>query len=169
MKYCCLIIYFFETLSSAYCQSKVALQWNGLKVDRSTFTASTSFRPLHFNNHCIIIQGGLHAFRIIQSDRPNYFPCIDTKEVIKLKLMIFPNPSINLITVKGLIGENLERTCYVRIIDLLGRVISSKFCKLYQIYQGLELDVSILSAGTYYLVIQGDDVLGFAQFIKITG
>lgn len=168
MRYIWLILYFTFFSSSSICQSVGLFQLNGLVVDRSNFVGATSFRQLDFNNNCLIVQSGLNVFRTKRSDVPLYYPCADTKEVIRLKLTIFPNPSPHIITVKTYFLKNLQRFCFIRITDLLGRILITKHCRLIEIQQGLSFNVSNLSSGIYYVVIQGDDVFGFNQFVKIS-
>lgn len=82
---------------------------------------------------------------------------IDTTKSTPINIKVYPNPAQNILTVE--LGQSVSSVeSIVYLYDLQGRVINSQKTNL----NILQIDVSELNSGTYYLnVIQGKKHEGF--------
>lgn len=153
---------------SSKCQQKAFFNFNGWGLQSTTITGSVLSYPLKFNNSCITIQSGLVVFNLIKSGVSFTFPCVKTREFIKLQLVVYPNPTSGDLVLKANLFNNLQRNCSVKIIDGLGRIILNRTCTLFDLQQGLKLNIQFASSGTYFLILNGEGVSGFTRIIKVT-
>lgn len=72
------------------------------------------------------------------------------------KFEIFPNPSSDIITV-----SNISKASYFNITDISGKVLQQGMINV-----GQSIDISTLSPGTYYLIINEDDSMFSHKIIK---
>lgn len=161
---------FFFIIISVYSKSqqKAFFNFNGWGLHSSNLTGSVLSYPLKFNNNCIKIQSGLTVFNLIKSGVSFTFPCVETREYIKLQLVVFPNPTLGDFVLKSNLHNNLQRNCSIKIIDGLGRIILNRTCTLFDLQQGLKLNIQFASSGTYFLILNGEGVSGFTRIIKVT-
>lgn len=168
MKYCLPLIFVFIISVSSKCQQKTLFNFNGWGLHSTSITGSVISYPLKFNNSCIKIQSGLVVFNLIKSVVSFTFPCVETTEYIKLQLVVYPNPTSGYLVLKASLFNNLQRSCFVKVIDALGRIIQNRKCTLFELQQGLKLNLQYVPSGTYFLVIDGESVSGSTTIIKVT-
>ena len=168
MKYCLPLIFVFIISVSSKCQQRALFNFNGWGLRSTSITGSVISYPLRFNNSCVKIQSGLVVFNLIKSGVSFTFPCVETKENIKLQLVVYPNPTSGDLVLKAQLYNNLQRNCSLKIIDGLGRIILYRTCILFDLQQGLKLNLQFASSGTYFLIINGEGVTGFTRIIKVT-
>ena len=88
MKFYLPLVFVFIISVSSKCQQKVFFNFNGWGLRSTSITGSVISYPLRFNNSCVKIQSGLVVFNLIKSGVSFTFPCVETKENIKLQLVV---------------------------------------------------------------------------------
>ena len=158
---------FFRTLL-LYGQRQFVFQWTNLCSANSQLVATHSYNFLAFSNECIRIENGLGIWKEFPSQGTFTYPCVQTREQLKLQLHLYPNPVTTIATIRASIYSDLERVVTLSIMDEVGRLLVQKKYTLYNLQQGVSVPVDYFMSGIYFLTVTGDAISGFKKFVKIT-
>lgn len=92
--------------------------------------------------------------------------CEVTMKFNTLGVKLFPNPVRNSTKVKLLNAPPLTETFNLSIWNTEGAMVASRKETGYNLFQGLNMDLSSLTAGTYVLKIESSNFVDAVKFIK---
>lgn len=134
-----------------------------------SFNGTTSMAaPIQFKsvNTCIDVQSGV---AVLTGKRNNGEFAINCEVGMKnqsLGIKVFPVPTTNTAQVKFIQTPPLEDEFTLTIFTIDGRQLLQRKEKGYSLFQGVSLDVSHLSPGTYVLKIESAKYMDVVKFIK---
>ena len=93
----------------------------------------------------------------------NIDPTLSVSTVNFENLTIFPNPTSNSITISS--STNLSNASIV-IYDVMGRVLTTSVNKTIVNNNQINIDLNVLSSGSYFITIEDDTYKSTKQIIK---
>jgi hypothetical protein len=130
---------------------------------------STSSLPVQFNksNDCLQINSGMAVYTGTRGSQAFVMACRSSTNEPVIQLTLFPNPAT---TISKLISSALlrnEQSLTIAVIDVQGRVLFQLNRSPDQLLTGVSIDVQRLSAGSYFLKINGRSFYQVIPFIKM--
>lgn len=163
MKYCLpsIIVYCIAFTSKA--QSQLILSSVG-----AYHNASSISTPIHFmsTNTCIDVQTGLAILKGYRSNGLFVLNCAIDWDQQHLGLKLYPNPVDGNTKLKLTNTPTLNAIFAVYIWTEEGKLIQKQTESGYNLYQGIQLDLSHLQAGGYVLKIIAENFTDAIKFIK---
>lgn len=127
------------------------------------------------NNNSVTVRWGTGTTGILRVFKTNSFGCSDTAELtidlaplsvtentLANEIDVYPNPTSDLVNIQGYNGQS--RTLDYRLTDAVGRNLQSGILQPGEVRE--VLNVSQLSAGVYFLVIQGETTRAVKKIVK---
>ncbi len=123
---------------------------------------------IQFNSitKCIDVQSGLAIFSAPRGNGQFAINCEVTMKINSLGVRLFPNPVNNLAKIKLNNTPPLTETFSLSIWTTEGALIRSQKETGYNLFQGLNIDLSGLVSGTYILKIESPTYVDAIKFIK---
>ena len=123
---------------------------------------------IQFNSitKCIDVQSGLAIFSAPRGNGQFAINCEVTMKINSLGVRLFPNPVNNLAKIKLNNTPPLNEVFNLTIWTTEGMLIRTHKETGYNLFQGLNMDLSGLIAGTYVLKIEAPAYMDAIKFIK---
>jgi hypothetical protein len=115
---------------------------------------------------CLDVQTGVVVLRGERNMGEFAMNCEVTMKFNTLGVKLFPNPVRNATKVKLLNAPPLTETFNLSVWNTEGAMVASRKENGYNLFQGLTLDLSALTAGTYVLKIESSNFVDAVKFIK---
>jgi hypothetical protein len=130
-------------------------------------TASNGL-AINFNSiaACIDVQTGVAVLNGTRGNGQFAINCEVTMKFNSLGIKMYPNPVNNLTKVKFNNTPPLNETFNLTIWSTEGLLVKSQKENGYNLFQGLNMDLSALIAGTYVLKIESSAYVDAIKFIK---
>jgi hypothetical protein len=130
---------------------------------------SSSATVINFksNKNCIDVQSGIAVFSGVRNFGNFDINCEVTQLFNSLGIQLYPNPVRGITKVKFVNTPPFNEVFSISIWNTEGIMLSSRKETGYQIFQGIMLDVSHLSSGSYVLKIESIKYGDALKFIKI--
>ena len=132
----------------------------------NTPTVSNSYTISSFQN-CINVKNGLYLINSNIANGDFAINCNLPAEFNTLGIKLFPNPVFGFSKVKFINTPPLIELFKISIFNYNGVLENSFNDYGYNIYQGIMLDFSILSAGTYIIQISSSNYIDALKFVKL--
>ena len=131
-------------------------------------TTSNNASAINFKSaaNCIEVQSGIAVFNTTRNLGEFVVNCAIAKEFNALGLKMFPNPTKKSSIVKFINTPPLNDNFTVTVWTTDGTLISSRKETGYSLIQGITLDVTSLTSGTYLLKVESPLYLEAIKFIK---
>ena len=130
--------------------------------------ASNSGMALQFNSiaTCLNVQNGMAVLNGVRGNGQFAINCEVTLKINRLGIKLYPNP-VNIFTrVKFTNTPPLTETFNLSVWTTDGALLSTRKESGYNLFQGINLDVSALGSGTFVLKIESENYLDALKFIK---
>ncbi|MGI9139303.1 MAG: T9SS type A sorting domain-containing protein [Sediminibacterium sp.] len=124
---------------------------------------------IQFNsiNTCLSVQNGVAVLYGVRNNGQFAINCEVTLNINSLGIKIYPNPANITAKVKFTNTPPLVEIFNLTIWTTDGILISSKKESGYNLFQGINLDVSSLTAGSYVLKVESTNYVDALKFIKV--
>ncbi len=109
-----------------------------------------------FGNHTLVSSGNFDCFIAKLTEGPNSI----TKHTLDTKILLYPNPSAEYVTIKY---ERIYKTAQYSIIDIMGKVVKSGKLKPGSSHR---LGIKQLTNGLYFINITDGEYVFNVKFIK---
>lgn len=129
----------------------------------SNNAASVYFKS---NANCIDVQSGIAVFNAVRNSGEFVVNCTITQVFNSLGVKMYPNPARKNSVIKFINTPPLTENFSVTVWTSGGALMSSKKETGYSLFQGVMLDVTNLTSGTYILKIESPQYLEAVKFIK---
>ena len=116
--------------------------------------------------NCIDVQSGIAVFNAIRNTGEFSVNCNILQEFNSLGVKMFPNPARKSSMVKFIKSPPLNDNFSVSVLTSGGALMSARRETGYTLTQGIILDVTNLTSGTYILKIESSQFLEAIKFIK---
>jgi len=130
--------------------------------------ASSTISALNFKSSatCIDVQSGVAVLSGSRGNGEFAFSCEVVMNFNKLGIKLFPNPVNSNTRVKFINAPPLTEQFNLQVYTAEGQFISSKKESGYNLFQGIAIDLSKLTSGTYILKITSTGFVDAIKFIK---
>lgn len=131
-------------------------------------TASGTISALNFKStaSCIDIQSGVAILNGVRGNGAFAFSCEVAMNFNRLGIKLYPNPVTSNTKVKFINTPPLTEQFSLQIFTAEGQFISSKKETGYNLFQGITLDLSNITSGSYILKITSTQFVDAIKFIK---
>ena len=138
-------------------------------VDPTTDQSKRASYTINLNKNvsCLQVQSGLYAWYGIMGNKLFSADCPTGTPLVRIEIKLFPNPVVNYTRLQSNMLLNESPTLQLSIIDATGRIVMRRSISNDQLYAGHSLYLGMLSAGNYFLKIEGASVKQVIQFIKV--
>jgi len=129
---------------------------------------SNTGMAIQFNsiNTCLNVQNGVAVFNGVRGSGQFAINCEVTLKINSLGIKLYPNP-VNITTkVKFINTPPLTENFNLTVWTTEGVLQSTKKESGYNLFQGINLDVSALGSGSYVLKIESQNYFDALKFIK---
>jgi hypothetical protein len=157
-----LLIIFFMLSTKA--QAQIVMNSIG-----SMGAASGTVSALNFKSSassCIDVQSGVAVLNGARGNGEFAFSCEVVMNYNSLGIKLFPNPVNSSTKVKFINAPPLTEQFNLQVFTAEGQFISSKKETGYNLFQGINIDLSSLTTGTYILKITSSEFVDAIKFIK---
>jgi len=130
--------------------------------------ASNTGMAIQFNSiaTCLNVQNGVAVLNGVRGNGQFAMNCEVTLKVNSLGIKLYPNP-VNITTrVKFTNTPPLTETFNLSVWTTEGVLLSTRKESGYNLFQGINLDVSALGSGSYVLKIESQNYVDALKFIK---
>jgi len=130
--------------------------------------ASNTGMAIQFNSiaTCLNVQNGVAVLNGVRGNGQFAMNCEVTLKVNSLGIKLYPNP-VNITTrVKFTNTPPLTETFNLSVWTTEGVLLSTRKESGYNLFQGINLDVSTLGSGSYVLKIESNNYVDALKFIK---
>ena len=130
--------------------------------------ASNSGMALQFNSiaTCLNVQNGMAVLNGVRGSGQFAINCEVTLKINRLGIKLYPNPVHISTRVKFTNAPPLTETFNLSVWTTDGTLLSTRIESGYNLFQGINLDVSALGSGTFVLKIESENYLDALKFIK---
>ena len=130
--------------------------------------ASGTVSALNFKSSasCIDVQSGVAVLNGTRGNGEFAFSCEVVMNFNTLGIKLFPNPVNSNTRVKFINAPPLTEQFNLQVYTAEGQFISSKKESGYNLFQGIAIDLSKLTSGTYILKITSTGFVDAIKFIK---
>lgn len=130
--------------------------------------ASGTVSALNFKSAaaCIDIQSGVAILNGVRGNGAFAFSCEVAMNYNSLGIKLYPNPVTSNTKVKFINSPPLTEQFSLQIYTAEGQFISSKKETGYNLFQGIALDLSNITSGSYILKITSTQFIDAIKFIK---
>ena len=131
-------------------------------------SGSTISIPMQFKStdECIDIQSGIAVLSGVRNKGEFAINCGINFRVNTLGIKLFPVPAANKTKVKFINTPPLKEQFEISVYSRVGVLVMTKKSNGYDLFQGIDLDLSKLIAGSYYIKIESSMYSDAAKFIK---
>jgi len=125
--------------------------------------------PFQYKNptHCLDVQTGIAVFNGNRNKGDFSLGCVIQEQFNLLGVILYPNPVKNLAKIKFSVAPPVNSIFQISAWTPQGQKIDFKKAYGSAIYQGIQIDFSILSSGTYFLVLRSEQHLDAVKFVKV--
>lgn len=142
-----------------------AFQMSTVGAMSNTSNAST---PIQFKSTvaCLDVQTGIAVLRGIKNNGEFSMNCAVSMQFNSLDIKMYPNPVQNYTKVKLQIAPPLNEVFNLSIWTTEGNLVLTRKETGYNLFQGLNIDLSTIVAGYYVLKIESAQFMDAIKFIK---
>ena len=130
--------------------------------------ASNTGMAIQFNSiaTCLNVQNGVAVLNGVRGNGQFAMNCEVSLKINSLGIKLYPNP-VNITTrIKLTNTPPLTETFNLSVWTTDGALLSTRKESGYNLFQGINLDVSALGSGTYVLKIESENYVDALKFIK---
>ena len=130
--------------------------------------ASNTGMAIQFNSiaTCLNVQNGVAVLNGVRGNGQFAINCEVILKINSLGIKLYPNPVNSTTKVKFTNTPPLTEAFNLSIWTTDGALLSTKKESGYNLFQGINLDVSALGSGTYVLKIESENYVDALKFIK---
>lgn len=130
--------------------------------------SSSTISSMNFKSTaaCLDVQTGVAVLKGDRNTGEFAINCEVTMKFNTLGIKLFPNPVNNATKVKFVNAPPLTETFNLSIWSTEGAMVSARKETGYNLFQGLTMDLSGLTAGSYVLKIESSNFVDAIKFIK---
>ncbi len=130
--------------------------------------ASNTGMAIQFNSiaTCLNVQNGVAVLNGVRGSGQFAINCEVTLKINSLGIKLYPNPVNTTTKVKLTNTPALIETFNLSVWTTEGALLSTRKESGYNLFQGINLDVSALGSGTYVLKIESENYVDALKFIK---
>ena len=131
--------------------------------------ASNTGMAIQFNSivTCLNVQNGVAVLNGVRGNGQFAMNCEVSLKINSLGIKLYPNP-VNITTkVKFVNTPPLTETFNLSVWTTEGALLSTRKESGYNLFQGINLDLSALGSGTYVLKIESENYVDALKFIKV--
>jgi len=155
--FCFMVIANFSKSQNFNLSSIAALK--GTKINSNVFYISK-------NANCVNLQNGLALFYATKNNNPFELNCVINQEFNTLEIKFYPNPVKTISFVKFKNKPPFFDKFSLSIWSIIGENVFSSNVTSNDLYNGLELNLSKLLPGTYFLKVENSFFLEAIKIIK---
>jgi hypothetical protein len=156
-------------LISVFASAQERLFYTVSSTGRLSSGWSTSSLPVQFNksNDCIRLNSGMAVYAGTRGSQPFVMACRTVNNEPLIQLTLFPNPATAFSKLVSSALLSNEQVLNIAVIDGQGRVVLQLTRSPDQLLSGVTIDVQRLSAGSYFLRVNGRVFHQVIPFIKM--
>jgi len=131
--------------------------------------ASNTGMAIQFNSiaTCLNVQNGVAVLNGVRGNGQFAMNCEVSLKINSLGIKLYPNP-VNITTrIKLTNTPPLTETFNLSVWTTDGALLSTRKESGYNLFQGINLDLSALGSGTYVLKIESENYVDALKFIKV--
>ena len=130
--------------------------------------ASNTGMAIQFNSiaTCLNVQNGVAVLNGVRGSGQFAINCEVTLKINSLGIKLYPNPVNTTTKVKLVNTPPLTETFNLSVWTTEGALLSTRKESGYNLFQGINLDVSALGSGSYVLKIESENYVDALKFIK---
>jgi hypothetical protein len=130
--------------------------------------ASNTGMAIQFNSiaTCLNVQNGVAVLNGVRGSGQFAINCEVTLKINSLGIKLYPNPVNTITKVKFANTPPLTETFNLTVWTTEGVLLFTRKESGYNLFQGINLDVSALGSGSYVLKIESENYLDALKFIK---
>jgi hypothetical protein len=134
----------------------------------SILGASNTGMAIQFNSiaTCLNVQNGVAVLNGVRGSGQFAINCEVTLKINSLGVKLYPNPVNTTTKVKFVNTPPLTETFNLSVWTTEGTLLSTRKESGYNLFQGINLDVSALGSGSYVLKIESQNYVDALKFIK---
>jgi len=138
-----------------------------LQASGQNFT--TSSLPFQYKslNQCLDLQTGIKIMKATSNKGEFNLDCLIHEKFNTLGLILYPVPVKNIATIKLSIAPPANSIFQISVWTPLGQKMDIQKAFGSALFQGIQIDFSVLSAGSYYLVLHSPHHMDAVKFVKI--
>lgn len=131
-------------------------------------TSNTSM-AIQFNSTatCLNVQNGVAVLNGVRGSGQFAINCEVTLKINSLGIKLYPNPVNTSTKVKFVNTPPLTETFNLTVWTTDGVLLSTRKESGYNLFQGINLDVSAIGSGSYVLKIESENYVDALKFIKV--
>ena len=126
----------------------------------------SSMGSLAGSSNCLNIQNGVAVLNGERGNGQFAISCVVSLKINSLGVKLYPNPVSAFAKVKLINTPPLTETFSLTIWTAEGVLISTRKEMGYNLFQGIEIDLNTITAGTYVLRIESINYVDAIKFIK---
>jgi len=158
-----LILLMFFVLLYKLGKAQIVMSSIGMMGSASGTVSAFNFKS---SANCIDVQSGVAVLNGARGNGEFAFTCEVAMNYNSLGIKLYPNPVINNTKVKFLNIPPLNEQFSIQIYTAEGQFISSKKETGFNLFQGITLDLSSITSGSYILKITSTKFVDAIKFIK---
>lgn len=147
-------------LSGTFSFGAIASPENNLSVFSGPITISSDTSCLRVANGVILSQLSPVSYDRFSLD------CLSYLNNLKPQFYLFPNPANNLVRLYGSGFLDLNRQVNLVLHDMGGRIVMKQSATANQLYNGLDLSITSLTSGIYFITVHTSDQQYTIRFVK---
>jgi len=157
------ILLLFIVLKCATANAQIVMSSIGMMGDASSTISALNFKSIA---SCIDVQSGVAVLSGKRGNGQFAMNCEVTMKINSLGVRLFPNPVNHFSKIKLNNTPPLTETFSLSIWTTEGALIRSQKETGYNLFQGLNIDLSGLTNGAYILKIESQNYMDAIKFIK---
>lgn len=130
---------------------------------------STSSLPIQFsgNSDCLKINSGLAVYSGARGSQSFVMACRTSNNEPIIELTLFPNPTTAYSRLISSVLLRSEQQLIITVVDSKGRVVLQLSKSADQLFAGADINFQQISAGSYFMRIDGRVIHQVIPFIKM--
>jgi len=157
------ILLLFIVLKCATANAQIVMSSIGMMGNASSTISALNFKSIA---SCIDVQSGVAVLNGARGNGQFAMNCEVTMKINSLGVRLFPNPVNHFSKIKLNNTPPLTETFSLSIWTTEGALIRSQKETGYNLFQGLNIDLSELTNGAYILKIESQNYMDAIKFIK---
>ena len=157
------ILLLFIVLKCSMAEAQIVMSSIGMMGNASSNISALNFKSI---TSCIDVQSGVAVLNGKRGNGQFAMNCEVTMKINSLGVRLFPNPVNHFSKIKLNNTPPLTETFSLSIWTTEGALIRSQKETGYNLFQGLNIDLSGLTNGAYILKIESQNYMDAIKFIK---
>lgn len=122
---------------------------------------------INANNNCLEVDTGLSLYFGEIGNSPFVMNCSNGGSIVSPKITLYPNPVVDYATIISDSQLNTSVSLQLSIVDATGRAVLRQTINSNSLNTGLRLYLGQLSAGNYFLKLEGGAIRCVISFLKL--